>query len=95
MKKLFLCLSFLFVFSSCEVLQFVDTNKYVKENFLLILINWKHENISVSVDGAEFSIKPLRRHSLRLPEGEHTICFKGKTSTFYGRNLVTYKKILK
>ena len=87
---------FLVVFlTSCEVLQLVDTNDYIQGNCLLVLINFKNEHIVCSVDGAEIAIKPSRRYSIRLPEGEHEICFNGKVSKFEGRNLVTYKKILK
>jgi len=94
MKNLLLLFA-LFSLTSCEVLQLIDTNDYIKGNFVLILINWENEHITCEVDGKEIAIKPSRRFKLILPEGEHEIVFNGKSSKFNGKNLVTYKKILK
>lgn len=94
MKKIILLFLFAFL-SSCEVLQLVDTNPMIDGNCKLILINWENKHITCEVDGVEIPIKPSRRFKLQLEEGKHTICFNGKESVFEGKNLVTYKKILK
>jgi len=63
MEKFYFVLMLAF-FSSCEVLQLIDTNQYIQGTCSLILINWKHEHIKVEVDGSEIAIKPSKENIL-------------------------------